>query len=144
MTGAAGFIGFHVSNALATQWRATVVGVDSYTESYDVQLKWDRTNELIKAGVHMYRGDVCDQTLLSFLFEKFNFTSVVHLAAQAGVRYSLEHPLHFIHSNIECYITLLNLIKAHKVSSHLTCWGILLASLLVLDHCLGFLVVVDA
>ena len=117
VTGSAGFIGHHVSRALVEQWRATVVGLDNFNDYYDVQLKRDRTNELIRAGVRVYRGDVCDSTLLSHLFSKYQFTDVIHLAAQAGVRHSLEQPVNYIQANVQCFLTLLDTITHQKVNS---------------------------
>lgn len=115
VTGSAGFIGYHVSRALVEQWGATVVGLDNFNDYYDVQLKKDRTNELIKLGVRQYRGDVCDSTLLSHLFSKYEFTDVVHLAAQAGVRHSLKEPLSFVQANVQCFLTLLDELARQKV-----------------------------
>jgi hypothetical protein len=121
VTGSAGFIGYHVSRALVEQWGATttVVGLDNFNDYYDVQLKKDRTNELIRAGVRVYRGDVCDSALLSHLFSKYRFTDVVHLAAQAGVRHSLKQPVDYIQANVQCFLTLLDTITHQKVSSHM-------------------------
>ena len=116
VTGSAGFIGYHVSHALVERWGATVVGLDNFNDYYDVQLKKDRTNKLIRAGVRVYRGDVCDSTLLSHLFSKYGFTDVVHLAAQAGVRHSLEQPINYIEANVQCFLTLLDTITHQKVS----------------------------
>lgn len=125
MTGAAGFVGYHVSRALLDQWGATVVGLDLFTDYYDVQLKYDRSNELIKAGAILYRGDVCDGLLLSHLFQKYNFTDVVHMAAQAGIRHSLNEPVTYAHTNIQCYLTLMDILRDHTVSttSTLSCVG---------------------
>ena len=97
------------------QWGATVVGLDNFNNYYDVQLKRDRANELIKIGVRQYRGDVCDSTLLSHLFSKYKFTDVVHLAAQAGVRHSLEEPLSYMQANVHCFLTLLDHLANQKV-----------------------------
>lgn len=116
VTGSAGFIGYHISHTLVEQWGSTVVGVDSYTDYYDVQLKLDRTYELMKLGVRTYRGDLCDQTMLSYLFDKYEFTHVVHMAAQAGVRHSLEKPLEYTRNNVKCFLTLLDVMKNHKAS----------------------------
>lgn len=116
VTGAAGFIGYHVSLALVAEWGARVVGVDLFTDYYDTQLKKDRASELVKAGVSIYRGDVCDQAFLSYLFEKFNFTSVVHLAAQAGVRHSMRNPATYLDNNIKCFVSLLEVLRNYKVS----------------------------
>lgn len=116
VTGSAGFIGYHVSRALVERWGATVVvGLDNFNDYYDVQLKRDRANELIKLGVRQYRGDVCDVTLLSHLFSEYKFTDVIHLAAQAGVRHSLERPLSFIQANVQCFLTLLDTLTHQKV-----------------------------
>ena len=122
VTGAAGFIGFHVSVALVTQWRASVVGIDTFTPYYDVQLKKDRADELVKAGVSMYRGDVCDKTLLQFLFRKYNFSHVVHMAAQAGVRHSMESPQQYL-NNINCFLSLLEVVRVHQVTTGLLWLG---------------------
>ena len=117
VTGAAGFIGYHVCAALAKEGGVTVVGVDIFSPYYDVQLKRDRASELVKAGVSLYRGDVCDRTLLQFLFNKYNFSHVVHLAAQAGVRHSMKTPQHYLHNNINCFLSLLETIKSHQVTA---------------------------
>ena len=115
VTGSAGFIGYHVSRALVERWGATVVGLDNFNDYYDVQLKKDRTNDLIRAGVRVYRGDVCDSTLLSHLFSKYQFTDVVHLAAQAGVRHSLEQPVNYIQANVQCFLALLDTLTHQEV-----------------------------
>lgn len=72
----------------------------------------------------MYRGDLCDLSLLHFLFAKFNFTDVVHMAAQAGVRHSLADPLPYVHSNVECFLALLETLREHRVrvDSKPLCW----------------------
>lgn len=116
VTGAAGFIGSQVALTLATQWGAKVVGLDTFSEYYDVQLKMDRASELVKAGVHVYRGSVCDRSLLTFLFDKFKLSGVIHLAAQAGVRNSLKDPLHYLNNNVKCFVILLELLKTRPVS----------------------------
>ena len=121
VTGSAGFIGYHVCRALTEQWKATVVGLDNFNDYYNVQLKEDRTSELIKLGVQVYRGDVCDSTLLSHLFSKYEFTDVVHLAAQAGVRHSLDQPLTFVHANVRCFLTLLDALTHQKVCHTANC-----------------------
>ena len=121
VTGAAGFVGFHVARARATQWEALVVGLDTFNEYYDVQLKKDRASNLLEVGVKVYRGDVCDRTLLLHLFEKFEFTGVIHLAAQAGVRHSMKDPLVYINNNVRCFLTLLQILRNYKVPRRRTC-----------------------
>jgi nucleoside-diphosphate-sugar epimerase len=116
VTGAAGFVGFHVAKTLATEWKARVVALDTFCAYYDVQLKKDRSTELVKAGVDVYRGDVCDQPLVTFLFQKYNFTGVIHLAAQAGVRHSMKDPLHYLNNNVRCFVRLLEILKTRKVT----------------------------
>ncbi len=116
VTGAAGFIGYHVSRALVDNWKATVVGLDLFTDYYDPQLKHDRANELIKIGVTIHRGDVCDTQLLLHLFERYQFTDVIHLAAQAGVRHSLKDPVSYVRNNIQCFQVLLDTLKQFNVS----------------------------
>lgn len=118
VTGAAGFIGFHVAEALVTQWGAKVVGLDAFIEYYDVQLKKDRASELVKKGVNVYRGDVCDQSLVTYLFEKYDITGVIHLAAQAGVRHSMKDPLYYINNNVRCFVRLLEILKSWKVCTN--------------------------
>ena len=63
----------------------------------------------------MHYADVCNQDLLEELFTKHKFTHVAHLAAQAGVRYSLQNPLAYIHSNVECQLVLLDVLSQHPV-----------------------------
>ncbi|CAI8046779.1 UDP-glucuronate 4-epimerase 4 [Geodia barretti] len=114
VTGAAGFIGFHAAKQLAEGWGVErVVGIDSFNEYYDVQLKKDRASYLLRIGVEVYRGDVCDGEVLQHLFAKYNFTDVVHMAAQAGVRYSLEDPQAYVSANYECFISLLDSIQKY-------------------------------
>lgn len=115
VTGAAGFIGFHVSKTLATEWKARVVALDTFNAYYDVQLKKDRASVLVTEGVDVYRGDVCDQSLIIYLFQKYNFTGVIHLAAQAGVRHSMKDPLHYLNNNVRCFARLLEILKTRQV-----------------------------
>lgn len=126
VTGAAGFIGFHVSKALARRGD-TVVGLDNFNPYYDVQLKRDRVHNLtVDNGINVVEADVCDKAMLDRLFKKHLFTEVVHLAAQAGVRYSIEHPHDYIRSNgtirvilglicapVDCFVTLLEQLRKY-------------------------------
>ncbi len=75
----------------------------------------DRAYELHKIGVYMYKGDLCNAHFLSILLQEYTFSHVVHMAAQAGVRYSLDHPLAYIRSNIECQINLIEQLKKYPV-----------------------------
>ncbi|MFA4944565.1 MAG: NAD-dependent epimerase/dehydratase family protein [Lentisphaeria bacterium] len=107
VTGAAGFIGFHLSRRLLAAGHE-VVGYDNFNPYYDVRLKEARHAQLAELpgyrGVH---GDLCDYPLLRKLFQGERFDRVVHLAAQAGVRYSIENPFAYLKSNLEGTLTIL-------------------------------------
>lgn len=107
VTGAAGFIGFHVARRLLEDGYP-VVGVDNLNPYYDVSLKLDRLEQL-KAFTpfHFRKLDLADRSLTEGLFEAFDFDVVIHLAAQAGVRYSLLNPYAYTESNITGFLTVL-------------------------------------
>ena len=113
VTGAAGFVGFHTSLQLRAE-SETVVGIDSFNTYYDVSLKRNRAKLLAKAGVRLIEGNVCDGKLLRRILYDAEVTNVIHLAAQAGVRYSLTHPLEYIEANVKCFVTLLEAV--HEVN----------------------------
>jgi UDP-glucuronate 4-epimerase len=100
VTGAAGFIGFHVSRALLDRGDQ-VVGVDNLNDYYSVQLKRDRLQQILPHAEFQFAEiDIANRESLSALFERNGFHKVVHLAAQAGVRYSLERPQSYVDSNL--------------------------------------------
>ena len=100
VTGAAGFIGSHVAQALLDRGE-TVVGVDDLNAYYDPGLKAARLARLTgRPGFSFMRLDIADRAGMEALFAAHRFPRVVHLAAQAGVRYSIENPHAYIHSNI--------------------------------------------
>jgi UDP-glucuronate 4-epimerase len=100
VTGAAGFIGANVAQALLNE-DCEVVGVDSFNDYYDVDLKQYRLNPLLNhSGFSFVQGDLADAQVVDSLFTQHEFDYVIHLAAQAGVRYSLENPGAYIQSNI--------------------------------------------
>ena len=107
VTGAAGFIGMHVSQLLLARGE-TVVGLDNLNDYYSPQLKRDRLARLTPAGnfrfVHM---DVADRPAMAALFDEQKFDRVVHLAAQAGVRYSLQNPHAYVDSNLVGFTNIL-------------------------------------
>lgn len=113
VTGAAGFIGYHVSAALAKEG-VQVVGIDNFNDYYPVSLKLSRQAELERVRVQVVRGDVNDKGLLEQMFASCNFTHVIHLAAQAGVRYAAENPTAYIESNIAATVTLLEVLKSQE------------------------------
>ena len=101
VTGAAGFIGFHVCNALLARGEA-VIGVDNLNDYYDVALKAARRDRLAaQSGFAFHRADIADGDAIRALGSAHkDITHVIHLAAQAGVRYSIENPAAYIETNI--------------------------------------------
>ena len=115
VTGAAGFIGMHVSTLLLERGD-TVVGVDNLNDYYDPRLKHDRLSRLSgQARFRFEKLDVADRDAMSKLFARERFDRVVHLAAQAGVRYSLLNPHAYIDSNIVGFTNILEGCRHHRV-----------------------------
>jgi UDP-glucuronate 4-epimerase len=107
ITGTAGFIGFHLARHLLAQGQ-TVIGVDNFNDYYRVQLKRDRHDQLANSvGYRGYEMDVCDRPRLEQLMAERQPACVVHLAAQAGVRYSLLHPQAYQRANLEGFLNIL-------------------------------------
>ncbi|MFD2098110.1 NAD-dependent epimerase [Corallincola platygyrae] len=107
VTGAAGFIGFHTSMRLCSQGHE-VVGLDIVNDYYDVNLKLDRLSQLEKlSGFRHVKMALEDRDAIAKLFATEKFDRVIHLAAQAGVRYSLEHPFAYTDANITGTLTIL-------------------------------------
>lgn len=123
VTGAAGFVGFHLTKRLLAEGH-TVTGVDSVNDYYDVNLKYGRLGELGISGnlaesnsyknFKFYKYDLCDRENLETLFRENNFEIVINLAAQAGVRYSLQNPQAYIDSNIQGFMNILELCRNYK------------------------------
>ena len=104
VTGVAGFIGFHVARRLLKDGRK-VVGIDNINDYYDPNLKEARLEELAKLpGFTFIKQDLSERVPMAALFTKHKFTRVVHLAAQAGVRYSLINPFAYVDSNLQGFI----------------------------------------
>lgn len=130
VTGAAGFIGFHTTKYLLDRGYS-VIGLDNINSYYDVQLKYARLNELgitrndIKEGewvqsiqyseFRFFRLALTDAERLLTLFREERFTHILHFAAQAGVRYSLENPQSYINANIVGFTNLLEACRAYPV-----------------------------
>jgi len=115
LTGAAGFIGFHVAKYLLER-SDVVVGIDNINDYYDPALKLARLAILEKMdGFSFIKLDVADNSGMDELFIQNQFDTVIHLAAQAGVRYSLENPHVYIQSNIVGFLNILEGVRHHNI-----------------------------
>ena len=132
VTGIAGFIGFHIAKKLLEHGHQ-VIGIDNLNDYYDVKLKIDRLKELgvtlknegkdnhpQKSNLYdldlmFFKMDITHQNALEQLFTTSSFDIVCHLAAQAGVRYSLENPHEYIESNVMGFMNILENCKRHQV-----------------------------
>lgn len=107
VTGAAGFIGYHTARRLCREG-LQVVGIDNLNHYYDVTLKQARLQTLrAMDNFHFYPIDIVDKPALAALFQRYNFDHVIHLAAQAGVRYSLDNPDAYAQSNLLGFLNIL-------------------------------------
>lgn len=107
VTGAAGFIGFHVARQLLAEGR-NIVGLDNLNSYYDPALKQARLNILCEnSRFGFVQTNIADRPSMASLFAKHRFEVVVHLAAQAGVRHSIEHPHDYVDSNLEGFVNVL-------------------------------------
>lgn len=119
VTGAAGFIGYHLSQALLARGD-TVIGIDNLNDYYDVSLKEARLSQLdVQSGFQFHRLDVADRSGMEDIFRQHDFDRVVHLAAQAGVRYSIENPHAYVQSNLVGFLNILEGCR-HQQVPHLT------------------------
>ncbi len=114
VTGAAGFIGFHVAQALL-QRGETVIGIDNLNDYYDVNLKLARLANLQQPNFQFYKLDLADRQAMEDLFANHAFDRVVHLAAQAGVRYSLQNPHTYVDSNLVGFLHILEGCRQQQV-----------------------------
>lgn len=115
VTGAAGFIGFHLTQKLINNG-FSVVGVDNLNDYYDPRLKQSRLAILEKLDkFQFFATDLTQKVELDGLFNKFGFGCVVNLAAQAGVRYSLKNPYAYLESNLHGFLNILEACRHHSV-----------------------------
>lgn len=119
VTGAAGFIGQAlIIRLLNDDEDIKVVGIDNMNDYYDVRIKeWrlERINQVANGRFEFVKGDIADKALLDSLFQKHRFAVVVNLAAQAGVRYSIDHPDAYIQSNLIGFYNILEACRHHPV-----------------------------
>ncbi len=115
VTGAAGFIGFHMTKLLANNGYE-VVGLDNMNTYYDPELKKGRRDNLDELDAFTFvKIDLKDKEDIDNLFEKYEFDYVINLAAQAGVRYSIENPYAYVDSNLVGFINILEACRNHPV-----------------------------
>jgi UDP-glucuronate 4-epimerase len=115
VTGAAGFIGFHLSKRLLAE-NHHVIGVDNLNDYYDVRLKNERLKQLENNDKFtFYKVDLADSEGLNEIFERHPISIVINLAAQAGVRYSLTHPHSYVHSNLVGFVNILEACRHYQV-----------------------------
>lgn len=119
VTGAAGFIGMHTCLALLDRGEA-VIGVDNLNDYYDPALKAARLNQLTdRAGFSFQKADVSDrEAMRALVAETPGVDRVIHLAAQAGVRYSLDHPFDYLRANVDGQLALLEACRTHGAIRH--------------------------
>ncbi|MBS0637548.1 MAG: GDP-mannose 4,6-dehydratase, partial [Verrucomicrobia bacterium] len=111
ITGAAGFIGFHFAKK-CLEAGFSVVAIDNFTPYYSVDLKKDRAKVLQSMGLEVQNVDICDRERLQQVIASSGCTHIVHLAAQAGVRYSFSHPEVYLRTNIDGFLNILEVCRA--------------------------------
>ena len=111
VTGSAGFIGFHISNLLLKEG-TNVFGIDNINDYYDTDIKLKRIELLSNHQNFTFEKiDISDHSFMKSKFENESFDMVVHLAAQAGVRYSIENPFSYAESNLVGFTNILEICR---------------------------------
>jgi len=122
ITGAAGFIGYHLCSRLM-QEGIDVVGIDNINSYYDKELKRARIAQLKKkeekatSSFNLIEADICDKETIEEVFKQYKPNKVVNLAAQAGVRYSIENPAAYVHSNLAGFGNILEGCRNHRIKN---------------------------
>lgn len=115
ITGAGGFIGFHLAQRLLSDGHS-LIGIDNLNDYYDVQLKESRLNLLMHNELfQFFKIDIKDHNSIMSLFKQEQPTHVIHLAAQAGVRYSIENPMAYVDSNLIGFVNMLEACRHYPV-----------------------------
>ncbi|MBR3230134.1 MAG: GDP-mannose 4,6-dehydratase, partial [Bacilli bacterium] len=116
VTGSSGFIGSFLCKRLLKETNSLIIGLDNMNNYYDVKLKEYRLNELNKYEKYKFiKGNLVNKELIINIFNKYKPNIVVNLAAQAGVRYSIDHPDEYIESNIIGFYNILEACKDNPV-----------------------------
>lgn len=116
VTGCSGFIGSYLCMRLLNDYDLTIIGVDNNNDYYDVSLKESRLENINKLNKKFafIKGDIFDKSFIEKLFSDYKFDIVVNLAAQAGVRYSIENPDAYMKSNVMGFYNILEAVRNHK------------------------------
>lgn len=115
ITGVCGFIGYHLAKRLISE-NYFVVGVDNINDYYDINLKKSRLSDIIlNSNFNFYKIDISDKNSIESIFSKYDFSIVFNLAAQAGVRYSIDNPKTYIDSNIVGFFNILECCRNNYI-----------------------------
>ena len=122
ITGAAGFIGFHLCKILLQQ-NKEIIGLDNMNSYYDLNLKKERLKELYKykkdknKNWYFIEGDLIDKELIKGIFKEYEPKLIIHLAAQAGVRYSITNPEAYLKSNLEGFLNIIDVCRNKNIEN---------------------------
>ena len=126
ITGCSGFIGFHLAKSILKNKKNTkVVGIDNMNSYYDVDLKKARKKILISLDSKNFvfiKADIQNEKKMRKFFSKYKFDLIYHLAAQAGVRFSINSPKQYINSNIIGFYNLLECARKNKTKKNFFCF----------------------
>ena len=118
ITGVAGFIGFHLAKRLLQEQNLIVIGIDNLNNYYSVKLKKERLKILnrLNKKFTFKKIDICNQKKINNLFSKNKFSKVIHLAAQAGVRYVKKNPSTYFQNNLKGFFNIIELVVLIKLN----------------------------